>query len=112
MKAFNILLHDINKNQVEIHDIMPYLLDTYNKCLEKGHWWPCYDPFKKPTSYEELRDFVKYSCMHMYWARSQYEWLMLPWPSNNLDLSIKIDAWQQIEMNLDVVTDVFIENIQ
>lgn len=121
MKQFNILLHDFNHNQVEIHDIMPYLMQTYMECKKDGHWWPCPDPTKAPNTYEECKEFVNRVCMHMYWSRCQYEWLMLRWPPGKtetleqcqeyLDSAIKIDGYEQIKMNLDTVTSIFIENV-
>lgn len=121
MKEFNILLHNFNTNRVEKHNIMPYLVDTYKECKAANFWWPLDNTTVMPTHKNELVDFVKRVCKYKYWSRCQYEWLMLGWPYGKLDTledchkildsSIKIDAWEQIEMNLDAVSDIFIENV-
>lgn len=122
MKEFFILLHDFNRNTIDKHDIMHYLVHTYNDCKRDGNWWPCVDSFKSPETFEEFKIFVKCASMHMYWARCQYEWLMLHWPPGNtdtledcqkyLDTAIKVDAYEQVKMNLDVITSIFMENVK
>lgn len=117
MTPFNILLHDFNSNKPVTHDIMIYLLDTYHKCVETDNWWPLEG--KVPETDEEYKKFVKNASMYRYWSRCQYEYLMLGWPPKEassveelLDSAEKIDGYEQIKMNLDVVTKIFLENIK
>jgi hypothetical protein len=122
MKEFNVFLYDFNKKQETKLNIMPYLLDTYFECQASGHWWPLDHTDKEPISYNEYSKFVKNTCMYRYWARCEYEWLMLGWPPGNTDTlegcqktlnkSRKIDVWQQIQLNFDLVVDLFIENLK
>ena len=64
-----------------------------------------------PTSHSDLVHFVTKDCMYRYWARCEYEWLMVSWPAGTLEDAIKIDAWEQIKMNLDIVVEIFKQNI-
>ena len=121
MKSYFVLLRDFNSNKTVKHDIMPYILQTYKECEEKKVWWMFDNPKIAPIAKEDFKHFVERVCKRMYWSRCEYEWLMISWPLGKMDTleqcqkiinsSTKIDAWDQIEMNLDIVTDVFIENI-
>lgn len=118
MINYHILLNDFNTGKPYKYDIMSYLVDTYTKCKKENHWWPV---GKIPESYEEFKLFVKRVCMHQFWSRCQYEFLMLRWPPGStetleqcqkiLDSAEKIDGYKQIEMNLDVVTTIFLKNL-
>lgn len=122
MKPFYIMLHDCNNNEAKKHDIMPYLIDTYNACKKSNLWWPSFeDTSKAPHTVEDFKRFVTAACKQQYWSRCQYEWLMLGWPpgktdtledcQKTLDSAIKIDGWQQIKINLDTITTIFMQNI-
>lgn len=115
-------MHDFNTNEVVKYDIMPYLMNVYQKCLLTGNWWMMDDPARRPVFAKDYRVFVTRACKHQYWSRCEYEWLMLSWPVGKTDTleechkvlnsSNKIDVWDQIEMNLDTVTEVFTQNIK
>lgn len=122
MKSYFVLLHDFNSNKTVKHDIMPYILQTYKECKERKFWWMFNNLEITPITKEDFKYFVERVCNYKYWARCEYEWLMIGWPPGKMDTfeqckkiinsSIKIDAWDQIEMNLDIVTDIFIQNIK
>ena len=121
MQSYFILLHDFNHNRVIKHNIMSYILQTYKECNEKKFWWMFDKPETAPITKEDFKYFVEQACKYKYWARCEYEWLMIAWPPGKMDTleqcqkiinsSIRIDAWEQIKMNLDVITDIFIKNI-
>lgn len=122
MKSFKVLLHNFNTHAPEAYDVMPYLIRTWQKCEETDNWWPTKDFKTKPSTREDFLEFVKRACRNQYWARCEYEFLMLGWPYGKIDTledchkviksTTKIDAYAQIEMNLEVITDVFIENVK
>lgn len=121
MKAFYILIHDFNYDRPKKHNIMPYLVNTYQMCKTKNLWWPFKDTSKAPHTIEDFKYFVTAVCKQQYWSRCQYEWLMLGWPYGRtdtlenckkvIDSAVKVDGYAQIEMNIDVVTDIFMQNI-
>lgn len=118
MISFNILLHDFNFNKAEAYDIMPYLLERFKRCKINNQWYPLKHI---PTTDEEYKEFVDSWCKYQYWSRCQYEFLMLPWPFGCVDTyercidlinsSEKIDAYKQIQMNLDVIVGIFKMNV-
>ena len=94
MKEFNVLLWDINGNRLVPYDVLPYFRREYNE-LKKS---------ERPTTREQMTEFVRRNGMYRYWARCEYEIIISPWP--NQDKDVKIDVWAQIEMNLDLVVDI------
>lgn len=117
MKSFKVLLEG-----PEFYDIMPYLIQTYDECKKSSFWWMFHNTSKRPETTEDYKLFVKEVCKYRFWARCEYEWLMIDWPPGKtetledchkiINSANKIDAWNQIKANLDVVTDVFIQNIK
>lgn len=122
MKSYFVLLRNFNSNETVKHDIMPYILQTYKDCEEKKFWWMFDDPKIAPIAKEDFKYFVERVCKHRYWSRCEYEWLMISWPPGKMgtleqcqeiiNSSTKVDAWDQIEMNLDIVTTTFMTNIK
>ena len=99
IKSFNVINFDLNSNEFESYDVMPYLVDCYNK--EKKA--------KRPTTFDKFKEFVKSKSMYMYWSRCEYEIILLDWP--NQKASKKIDVHWQIMNNIDLVTKILMENI-
>ena len=122
MIPFYILLHDVNSRHSEKYDIMPYFVDTYTECLERKWWWPMEDPKKQPEAIEDIKQFIIRSGKHQFRSRCQYEYLMLSWPPGRMDTledcqnlinhAEKIDGWEQIEMNFDIILKIFVKNIE
>lgn len=97
IKSFNVIYQDINAQKFEPYDVMPYLVDEYDKAEDK------------PTTFEEFKEFVKRKSMYMYWSRCEYEIIIAGWP--NTENQEKWDIHRQIMMNIDIVTNVLINNI-
>lgn len=92
MTQFNVLNYDINRQKFKAYDIMPYLIDCYKK--EK----------KKPKTFEEFKDFIEKQSLYMYWSRCEYEIILVDWPCQKVEE--KWDVYDQIMMNIDVITDI------
>ena len=48
--------------------------------------------------------------MYQWWARCEYEIILSDWPCQKVEE--KWDIYRQIMLNIDIITDVFIENIK
>ena len=97
MKSFFVINYNINKKVFEPYDIMPHLIETYKK--EKN----------KSKDHNSIKEFIKSEAMYMWWSRCEYEIILADWPSTkHLE---KWDIYKQILMNIDIITDIFIENI-
>ena len=123
MKQFNVINFDFNKKEFIYYDIIPYLVRRYK---EKK---------KKLTTFEEFKKFIEDESMYQWWARCEYEIILSPWPylsspserydkkgeddieawkkhwKEHLNECQKIDIHQQVLMNLDIITQIFMEVI-
>ena len=102
MKSFNVLIWNYNKKQFEAYDIMPYLMSEYTKLLQKSSL--------DVSVFLICKQFVQQRLQYRYWARCEYEFIASDWPAQRY--SHKIDIYEQCLMNLDLITEVFIYNIQ
>lgn len=97
MKSFYVIWQNFNHQKFEPYDIMPYLIDKYTESK------------KKPVSFEEFKSFIKVESMYQYWARCEYEIIICGWP--NKETCEKWDIYKQIMMNIDIITEILMENI-
>lgn len=93
MKSFNVIVEDNGK--FIPYDIMPYLVRAYN------------EEDKKPNSFDEYKEFIERKARYMYWSRCEYEIILVNWPGKTK--SKKIDVFDQIMMNIDIVTEILME---
>lgn len=90
---FNVLIYD---NGIFVpYDIIPYLVKCYNEALHK------------PKTFKEFKNFVDKESKYQYWSRCEYEIILSNWPNQNCEK--KIDVYDQIQMNLDVITKCLME---
>ena len=101
MKSFNVITYNFNARKFVEYDIMPYLVRTYNKKKEKGD--------KLPETFDEYKEFVKSESQYQFWARCEYEIILVDWPCQQEHE--KWDVYKQIMMNLDIITKVFMDNV-
>lgn len=97
MKSFNVIWQDFNCQKFEPYDVMPYFVDEYNKAEIK------------PKTFNEFIEFIKDRALYMYWARCEYEIVICGWP--NTDTCEKWDIYRQIMINIDIITDILMENV-
>ena len=101
MEIFNVIVYDFNRNKFESYNIIPYLVRTYNEIDTHYN--------KIPVTFEEFKEFVRKEAMYQFWARCEYEIILVDWPSQKHEE--KWDVYQQILMNLDLVTKLVMESI-
>lgn len=94
---FNVLNWDINRNQLETYDVLPYFRREYEACP------------RKPSTKEEWKEFIRKEGKYRYWARCEYEIIISPWPPQKKDVNVKVDVWQQIENNLELIVKLLME---
>ena len=99
-KEFNVICYDINKRTFTKYDIMPYLLSKYKNLKKKD----------RPKEFNECKDFIKKESQYQWWSRCEYEIILTGWP--NTDFHKKIDIYWQIMMNIDIITELFIQHIK
>lgn len=99
MKQFNVIIYDINKKEFIQYDIIPYFISCYNNISKS----------KRPKTDEEIKKFIIAEGKYQFWSRCQYEIILSSWPGQ--DVQKKIDVFDQIMMNIDLITKVLIQSI-
>jgi hypothetical protein len=96
MIPFYTYIYNFNAEKFEPYDIMPYLHNEYENSSDK------------PTNFQDCQKFINSTIMYRYWSRCEYEIILQSWP--NYKTEKKIDIYDQVKMNIDVVTKIFMEN--
>ena len=97
MNTFNTITYDCNSKKFVHYDILSYL----RRCYEKKE--------DKPVTVEEFKKFVKDESLYQFWSRCEYEVILVDWP--NQSISKKIDVYDQIMANIDVVVKLLMEDL-
>lgn len=102
--SFNVLIWDVNHDELIHYDTIPYLLTQYNETKKM-------DSYKQtPKTRDEFKEFIKKEAMYQWWSRCEYEILVSDWPKHGKE--IKIDVYDQVLMNLDVITDIIMNIVK
>lgn len=105
---FYVLLWDFNKKEIEQFDIMKPLLNGFKQ--EKKRHFRVYGEGKVPETFDEYKKFILSYCQCHFWSKCEYEILVNGFPPNGE--SKKIDAFYQIKMNIDIITQHFIMQLR
>lgn len=97
IRPFNVIVE--NNGRFEPYNIMLTLVDDYKEHKKRP----------KLTSRKECRKFVQDMSLYHWWGRCEYEMILMDFPVKRHER--KIDIYEQVMMNIEVVTDLFIENI-
>ena len=98
IKEFNVIIYNPNSNKFEKYNVIPYFVNCY-KSQKKD----------KPITYEEMKTFVTSRSMYQFWARCQYEIILSDWPCEKE--KYKLDVHEQIMNNIDLVTEIVMNNL-
>ncbi len=111
LPSFNVLLWWKGQNGPKPYDVVPYFVECYEECIKESKKKNHPDYFNVPTDFNSFKKFVKDRGMYHYWARCEYEMVILPWPYK-IETYVenqpgeKIDVWRQIEMNIDILVNL------
>ena len=97
MQSFNVINYDCNRKKFIAYDVIPYLVRAYKEYKENKYK-------KAPETFEEFKKFVKDESMYQFWSRCEYEIILKDWP--NQQHEEKWDVFQQIMINLDILTKI------
>ncbi len=97
MNAYNVIIFDPNKKEFVPYNIIPYLVECYKESKDK------------PTTKEQFKEFVKSECQYRFWSRCEYEIILVDWP--NQQIENKIDVYDQVIMNLDVIVNILMSSV-
>ena len=98
MKQFNVIIYDINRKKFKPYDVMDFFVDEYN------------EEENKPKTFDEFKEFVERKSMWRFWSRCEYEIILTDWPPSGVEE--KWDIHRQILMNIDIITEILMENVK
>lgn len=144
LKKFYVLVHNINTNNVEMKDILPYFRQQWNN--KKFIFIKDKELLKKKDikNREIFKEWVLNTSMHEFHCRCQHEIVVGHWPFGSYQLKenmkdffnknpninfddykqnidfinvilkemSKIDVHYQLEANIEVLTDILIEEFK
>ena len=135
-KEFKVVLMDFNKNDYEAYDVLPYFRNVWKS--HRFNRDKDYDKIPVKTK-DQLKEWIIYWAGYQFWARCYYEFLMAHWPLkshriteeikafflttpdiDNHDYNlrflniiirdmVKIDVFEQLMMNIEVLVDILYE---
>lgn len=102
-QEFNVLEFNFTTRKLDHYDVLPYFRREWK---DKK-----YDSFEKSKvkNKAQLKEWIKRAAHYQFWSRCEYEFLIGPWPYRDDKLKeelIKVDVFQQIMINIDIVTDI------
>ena len=91
---------EVNVRLISVpHYRLPYFVREWKEEKDKS----------KFKSFDDIKEFVRSKSLYQFWSRCEYEMIVKGWPVTKRE--IKLDVHEQIMMNLDLVTQVFINTI-
>ena len=98
IKPYKVISWNFNHDDIEYYDIMPFLIDSYKE-IKKN----------KPKTFDEIKEFIINESRYRFWSRCEYEVIITGWPKQKRE--VKIDIFNQIMENIDVITTHFISHL-
>jgi hypothetical protein len=98
-----VLMWDSNNKKVVNYNVLGQeLIEELHKKIVKK---------KTITNYNELKESIRSWCMYYYWSKCECE-IMVGGLFAEEDEYEKIDAWRQIEMNLDRMCEYIMKELR
>lgn len=98
-KGFYVMLWDFNTDELVAYDVLPYFRREYEGRKRSD----------RPKTLDEWRAFVEGRGRSRFWARCEYEFIVSSWPpfpDPDKAKKYKVDAWQQLKPNLDIICEI------
>ena len=102
IEPYYVIVWNFNKDQIDKFNIMDYLIECYKETKKSKK-------LITPKTFEEYKDFILRKSKYQFWSRCEYECIVYCWPVKKN--KYKLDVYQQIEMNINVITKHFMNQI-
>lgn len=88
--VWNVYVSNVNAGEIEVHNIFDHwrLMDDLKKIARK---------YGKDR--EQFEEKVRIDLMYYYWSKCEWEIILSHWPNSDRCRDLKIDVWDQIEIN-------------
>lgn len=108
--SFYVMYKDFNTRKMKSYNVMPSLygsiLTSKNKVSKK---WKEIHGVK---TRKDLRNFIDGHFRYYYWAKCEWEFIARDWPTTDEKYDVKVDVYDQLEPNIDLITDLVWEQIK
>ena len=109
---FYVMYKTSFNGKMEHYDVIPGLLAA-TKSKKTFHTYDKDFNLKPITTKDELRTFIDRYFSYHYWAKCEWEFIATDWPNGDGDgRPQKIDVYHQLEPNIDLITEIFWENLK
>lgn len=98
---WNVLIHDFNRHKFVYCNVLRE--DLLDDILRRMHVKDA------PCTKQDIQDVVQRWAMYHYWSKCEYEFI-----ASSLfgDDELKVDAYMQLEMNIDRLTEYLIKELE
>lgn len=108
--SFYILQKNFNTGEMEPYNVMTSLYGTIctSKYGIKKNWieqWKIKDK-------KSFRNFVRNHFHWLYAGQCEWEFISRDWPTENPEKDVKVNGFDQLEPNIDLITDLLWEQIK
>lgn len=121
--SFYAMVKNFNNGEVEKYDIMPALYnEIYDDDGNISSNFCVYDSkFNRlpVDSIEKLYEFVDNELRYHFWAKCEYEFIVIDWPYKtdcedviNNNRAVKIDVYEQLKPNMHNIVNLLWEEIK
>lgn len=112
MLEWNVFVHDFNGRKIKTYNIFNHYtlckqLAKVARQRKKGE-----DGKRHVITKEEFIKELRGWCKYCFWSKAEWEIIVGPWVCRNFDEeAMKIDVFDQIELNFDVFADYVWDHI-
>lgn len=97
MKKFNVIIEDFNNHKFIPYDVIPHLVRRHKEVREK------------PVTFDQFKEYVEKESFYQWHSRCEYE---ITAKSLFGTLEKKIDAYWQVLLNLDIITQIIMDEVE
>jgi hypothetical protein len=115
---FNVLYKNWANGEVDSYDVMPSLYGSIfnsNGSISKKNFHIYDKSTLKPKpikTKKDLMEFIRSHFIYLYRYKCEWEFIVSDWPSGDDPRERKIDVYQQLEPNLELITDLLWNQIK
>lgn len=116
--SYKVLYKDFNTGKMEEYDVMPSLygsIFTSKGTLSKKSFHIYDDKTFKRKEVENKQDLKKFIDSHFrycYAHKCEWEFIASDWPNTDNGRDVKVDVYQQLKPNINLITDIVWEQVK
>ena len=108
---------DFNTGKVESYDVLGVIFDsilTAKGTIKNKNFYILDSKWNQipVRTKEQLQKFIEDKFRYHYWGKCEWEFIVSDWPPRDNPREKKIDAFQQLMLNIDLITDLVWEDVE